>query len=1069
MKTIITDGASAVARVAYKLSQVVPIYPITPSSPMAEFCSGQNAKGEKNIFGQNVKIVEMQSEAGVAGAMHGASLSRALTCSFTSSQGLLLMIPNMFKMAGECLPAVLHVATRAVASHALSIFCDHSDIMATRMTGFIMLASNSVQEAHYMALASHLIALKCRLPVLHFFDGFRTSHQLQKITVFEDSEILPLFENLARDYINSYEDKQFGTAQNPDVFFQNRERNEGNYLSIESALNEVFGQIFTLTGKKFSAFEYVGAENAERVVVSMASSCQTIEEYIRQNPNEKIGLIKVRLYRPFLQNAFLSAMPKSVKCVTVLDRTKENGANAPLYLDVCSTLMGKNITLIGGRYGLGGKEFLPQHIHSIFENMKSATPKNNFTVGIDDDLFGSALPMKQYKQGLNHFGIKIYGLGSDGSVSASKATIKILGENCNKNVQGYFEYDSKKSGSLTTSHIRICNHEILSEYLLENVNLVSINNFSFVGKYDCLKGLKTGGTVVLNTIFSANELNKVLPREFVNILKEKNANFFVIDGQKIARECELGSKINIIMQTALFKCGGLLKEKEIKENIEKYIRSAFAVKGEDVVAKNIKAMEIALGEILKVDVDNLVGVEVMPKEKIENNFYNDVICPISKLEGDKIPLSRFSIDGSAPLGTTEFEKRSIASRLPEWIKENCIQCGKCVLACPHSALSALLTEDAVDGSFANAFGLPNKKYKILLSPEDCTGCGVCANTCPAIKKALSMKGAEKILSQKIDEYRNGLRVCKCEQVLFSDSTAKGIQFKESLFKFPGACAGCGETAYLKLLSMINGSNMMIANATGCSSIYAGTYGSCPYGKDENGGIFWANSLFEDNAEFGLGIKLGNAYTKNKDKNVWIIGGDGWANDIGFGGLDHILASGENVNILVLDNQSYSNTGGQASKATPVGASIKFAEGGKENFKKNLAQIALCYDNVYVAQIAIGASMEQSIKAFKEAQLHTGVSIVIAYCPCINQGFELSDMIGDTANAVKCGFWPIFRYVPCENKLYLDSDIEESKFFDYIKNQRRFAVTLRAGKNHLIEKQKEQAMRDYQFLKDKSEK
>lgn len=1069
MKTVITDGASAVARVAYKLSQVVPIYPITPSSPMAEFCSGLNAKGEKNILGQKVKMIEMQSEAGVAGAMHGASLSRALTCSFTSSQGLLLMIPNMYKMAGECLPVVLHVATRAVASHALSIFCDHSDIMATRMTGFIMLASNSVQEAHYMALASHLLSLKCKLPVLHFFDGFRTSHQIQKIDVFEDEEIKPLFEKLAKDYINSYEDKQFGTAQNPDVFFQNRERNEKNYIAVEGCLNEIFGQIHSLTGKKFSAFEYVGAKDAEQVVVSMASSCQTIEEYIKSNPNEKIGLVKVRLYRPFLQNAFLSALPKSVKKVTVLDRTKENGANAPLFLDVCSALMGKNIALLCGRYGLGGKEFLPEHVHSIFENMKLQSPKNNFTVGIDDDVFGNSLQILPYKHHSNDFAIKVFGLGSDGSVSASKATIKILGENYNKNVQGYFEYDSKKSGSLTTSHIRICENEILSEYLLESVDLISINNFSFVGKYHCLKGIKNGGTVVLNTIFSADELNKVLPCEFVKTLKEKNCKLFIIDGQKIARDCGLGSKINIIMQTALFKCGGLLDEIEIKKNVEKYIRHNFAVKGDDVVAKNIKAMEIALGEISQVEIDNLQGVEVQPKAKIDNDFYNDIISPISKLEGDKIPLSKFSVDGSAPLGTTEFEKRAIASRLPEWIKENCIQCGKCVLACPHSALSALMTEDKVDDTFVKALGLPDKMFKILLSPEDCTGCGVCANTCPAIKKALSMKGAEEILSQKIEEYLKGLSVCKSEQKLFSENTAKGLQFKESLFKFPGACAGCGQTPYLKLLSMINGSNMMIANATGCSSIYAGTFGSCPYGSDENGGIFWANSLFEDNAEFGLGLKLGNAFTKNKGKNVWIIGGDGWANDIGFGGLDHILASGENVNILVLDNQSYSNTGGQASKATPTGASVKFAEGGKENFKKNLAQIALCYDNVYVAQIAIGASMEQSIKAFKEAQMHNGVSIVIAYCPCINQGFELSDMISDTANAVKCGFWPIFRFVPDENKLYLDSDIDEKKFFDYIKRQRRFAITLRAGKNHLIEKQKLQAVRDYQFLKDLSEK
>ncbi len=1071
MKKIITDGASAVASIAYKLSQVIPIYPITPSSPMAEFCSGLSAKGEKNIFGEDVKMIEMQSEGGVAGVMHGVGLSRALTTSFTSSQGLLLMLPNMHKMAGECLPVVLHVATRAVASHALSIFCDHSDIMASRMTGFIMLASNSVQEAHYMALASHLLALKCRLPVLHFFDGFRTSHEIQKIDVFEEHEILPLFDGLAKGYINSYEDKQFGTAQNPDVFFQNRERNEENYRTVENNLTEIFAQIKNLTGKEFAPFEYVGDSNAEQIVVSMASSCQTIEEYIKENPNKKIGLIKVRLYRPFLQQAFLSLLPRSAKVVTVLDRTKENGANPPLFLDVASTLLGKDIHILSGRYGLGGKEFLPEHAHSIFENMKSYVPQNNFTVGIDDDLFGSSLQILPYDSKTQDFSIKIMGLGSDGSVSASKATIKILGENYENNVQGYFEYDSKKSGSLTTSHLRISKSEILSEYLLGRSDIISINNFSFVGRFDCLKGLKENGIVLLNTIFSPDEIDGVLPKDFVCKLKEKNAKFFIINGQKIAKECGLGSKINIIMQTALFKCGQLLCDREIEENIGKYVHSSFASKGQEVVNKNIKAIQIALASIQRVDVEGLSGVEEKRSRKIDDKFYQDIICPISKLEGDKIPLSKFSADGSAPLDTTKFEKRAIASRLPKWIKENCIQCGKCVLACPHSALSAILTEDNTceKEGFAPAMGLQNKLYKILLSPEDCTGCGVCAKTCPAIKKALEMKGAEEILEEKIAEYNNGISHEKSNQSLFSQNTAKGIQFCESLFKFPGACAGCGQTPYLKLLTMINGSNMVIANATGCSSIYAGTYGSCPYGKDKNGGIFWANSLFEDNAEFGLGLKLGNDFTNNKDKHIWIIGGDGWANDIGFGGLDHVLSSGENVNILVLDNQSYSNTGGQASKATPTGASIKFAEGGKECSKKNLAKIALNYENVYVAQIALGASIEQSIRAFKEAQSHNGVSVVVAYCPCINQGFELSDMMSDSANAVKCGFWNLFRFLPNENRLYLDSEIVDENYIGYLKNQRRFATTISAGRENLLEKQKSQAMADFEYLKEKSEK
>lgn len=1073
MKNIITDASTAVAEVAYKLSEIIPIYPITPSSPMAEHCSVLNSKGFKNIIGENVKMIEMQSEAGVAGVLHGASLSRALSTTFTSSQGLLLMIPNMYKMAGECLPSVIHVASRAVASHALSIFCDHSDIMATRMTGFIMLASNSVQEAHYMALAAHLIALNSSLPVLHFFDGFRTSHQIQKINVFEDKDILPIAKDLMEKYKNTYKDVQHGTAQNPDVFFQNRERSEILYQNIEVVANKVFKQIKSLSGKDFSPFEYVGHKNAEKVVVSMGSSCQTIEEYINQNPNEKIGLIKIRIYRPFFANQFVNIIPESVKSLTVLDRTKENGSKGPLALDVISSLSQNEtkIKVLCGRYGLGGKEFSPEHVHSIFSNMNSEKPKNDFTVGIDDDITNSSLIITPYKTKADDYSIKIFGLGSDGSVSASKSTIKILGEKFNKNVQGYFEYDSKKSGSLTISHMRLSDKEILSEYLVKEADLISINNFSFVGKYDCLNGLKEKSIVLLNTIFKQDDMDKILPKEYVEILKSTKSKLFVIDGQKIARECDLGSKINVIMQAAMFKCSGLLNKNEIIDILSKEIISKLSIKGKDIVDKNIKAMKIALDNINEIDCTNLVGIEKKPNRHISDEFYNDIMFPISKLQGNSIPVSKFSIDGSTPLETSKFEKRGIASRLPKWIKENCIQCGRCVLACPHSALSALLTEDNVKDkeSFVKALGLNGKLYKVLLSPEDCTGCGVCAKTCPAIKKALEMKGAEEILDEKLQEYENSISIKTFAQNLFPDWTAKGLQFKKSLFEFPGACAGCGETPYLKILTMLNGSNLMIANATGCSSIYAGSFGSCPYGKDKNGGIFWANSLFEDNAEFGLGVKLGNMYTQNKDKTVWIVGGDGWADDIGFGGLDHILASEENINILVLDNQSYSNTGGQCSKATPTGASVKFVENGKKNYKKNLAQIALNYKNVYVAQVALGGNMEQCIKSIKEAQEHNGVSIVIAYCPCINQGYELSDMITKSRKAVDCGFWPIFRFNPQDNHLILESELNENEYFDFLKDERRFAITIDKGNMNLIEKQKQQAIDDYNYLKNLSNK
>lgn len=1071
MKKIIIDANSAVAEVAYKLSQVIPIYPITPSSPMAEYCSHLASKGNKNIFGQDVKIIEMQSEAGVAGTVHGALISHALSSTFTSSQGLLLMLPNLYKLVGENLPAVFHVASRAIASHALSIFCDHSDVMAVRSTGVIMLASNSVQEAHYMALISHKLALQSSLPVLHFFDGFRTSHELQKIDHFEEDDIKQLFENDAQSFLNSYEDKQFGTAQNPDVFFQNRVKSTENYAKIEENLINIFKKIENKTGYSFKPYEYYGNQNAENVVVAMGSACQTIEEYIDNNPDQKIGLIKIRLFRPFLVGSFIDALPKTVKKITVLDRTKENGAYPPLYLDVVSACKDKSMQVLSGIYGLGGKEFDPPQVKAAFDNMAINISKNNFTVGIEDDLFGSSIERKEFRLNNQDFAIKIWGLGSDGSVSASKSTIKILGENYDKYVQGYFEYDSKKSGSLTISHLRLSNNPIKSEYLLKQSDVISINNFSFVNRYDCLKGLKEGGIVILNSIFDENEIDKVLPEEYVKTLKDKKAKLFLINAQKIANDNDLGSKINVIMQTALFKCANLLNDKEIYENIKRSIEKNLSVKGKDVVDKNISAMQSALKSISQVNIDNLKGVKkVCENNKIDNEFYNKIMKKIANLEGNEIKVSQFSVDGSTPLDTTKFEKRGIASRLPKWIKENCVQCGNCVLSCPHSALSALLIKSGEKfEDFAKAIALEGMQYKISLSPKDCTGCGVCANVCPALKKAMEMKGAEEILDEKLEEYEKDCLIKSEKQNLFPISTAKGLQFKDSLFRFSGACAGCGETPYIKILTMLNGSNMMIANATGCSSIYGGTFGSCPYGKDENGGIFWANSLFEDNAEFGLGIKLGSQFNENKNKKIWIIGGDGWANDIGYGGLDHILASGEDVNILVLDNQSYSNTGGQASKATPTGASVKFADSGKQTYKKNLGLIALNYKDVFVGQIALGGNINHAIATLKEAQEYSGVSLVIAYAPCVNQGFELSSMTTQMRNAVDCGFWPIYKYNPNEEKLVLSSPINEEKYFDFLKKERRFAITFEKGKQYLLEKQKNQAIEEYNILKRKEEK
>ncbi len=1043
MKKVV-DGNTAVAMIAYKLSEVVPIYPITPSSPMAEYCDSMASQNTTNLFGKIPTIVEMQSEAGVAGTLHGSLSSGALSTTFTSSQGLLLMIPNLYKLAGEHLPCAIHIASRAIASHSLSIFCDHGDVMAARQTGCVLLCSNSVQQAHDFALISFILAHKVSLPVLHFFDGFRTSHEMQKIEIIDEKTIKKLLPEaeiakFRAERLSSDHPYQKGTAQNPDVFFQNREASSKDYLDVEETLEKIFADFEKETGRKYSAYEFFGNKNAENIIVCMGSANETLVEYIENEKNKTVGVLSVHLYRPFDGEKFLKTLPKNTKKIIVLDRTKECGAREPLYLDVVSACKNTNFEIVGGRYGLGGKEFSPAMANAVVKNFEKM--KDDFTVGIEDDVLSSSLQIENYKTSSKSFDMLLYGLGSDGTVSASKSTIKILGNTLNKNVQGYFEYDSKKSGSMTKSHIRVSDKPIKSEYLVTDADVVMISNFSFVHKYNCLENLKENSVVLINSIFTADEINKVLPDVYKQTLKQKNAKLFVLDAQKIASNAGLGNKINIIMQTALFKILGIIDFSVAKEEIKKYIQKTFEKKGNEVVNKNLKAFNSAEKSIEEVAVSKLTLKNISLQAKnIDDKFYKNIMSPIEKLDGNTIAVSALDKAGKVPQGTAEFEKRGIAEFLPKWISANCIQCGQCVMACPHNAIRPVLTkaETPEQIEFAKAFGMNGYFYRLQISPEDCTGCGVCANTCIAKNKALVMTAANEILEKEKQNYK----VCKSlkteNETPFSTDLPKGLQFKDCYFGFSGACAGCGETPYIRLATTLFGDKMIIANATGCSSIYGGSFPSCPYLKDENGkGPAWANSLFEDNAEFGLGIKLGNKFSSNKNESVWIIGGDGWAYDIGYGGLDHILNGKENVNILVLDTEVYSNTGGQASKSTPRGAMVKFANSGKQTKKKDLVALAIASKNCYVAQVSLGANQNQCIKAFKEAEAFDGPSLIVAYCPCTNHGIDMSKTHEEMKKAVECGYWSLLRYNPKDNSLSFDSEANFDKYGDFIESESRY--------------------------------
>lgn len=1075
MKHIVVDGNTAAAMVAYKLSEVIPIYPITPSSPMAEYCDGEVSNGHLNIFGKLPTLIEMQSEGGVAGTLHGSLCSGAMSTTFTSSQGLLLMIPNLYKLAGEHLPCVIHIAARAIASHALSIFGDHSDVMAIRQTGAILLSSSSVQQAHDFALISHILAYKTSLPVVHFFDGFRTSHEIQKIEMISDEQIkalLPLeeIEKFRASRLSPASPYQKGTAQNPDVFFQNKELSNQDYLNVFKILNQILKDFEAVVGRKYEAYQLFGSKSPKNVIVSMGSSCETIEEFIENENLSDVALLNVHLYRPFDYETLPKILPKSVEKVIVLDRTKENGAREPLFLDVSSALKSRpEIKVLGGRYGLGGKDFTPAMVKAVMENFEKE--KDDFTVGINDDVTHTSLSIPDYQSKNKDFQMKFFGLGSDGTVSASKSTIKILGTELDKYVQGYFEYDSKKSGSLTKSHIRVSDKPIKSAYLVHEADIITISNFSFVHKYNCLEGLKKNGKVLINSIFSADEIDAVLPDIYKKTLQEKNARLFVVNGTKLASEAGLGNKINMVMQTALFKVSNIIDFEVAREQIQKYIEKTFAKKGKQTIEKNLKVSKMTEDNIEEVDVSKLkVKGLGLSQKSINDPFYTNIMRPIEKLEGDSLPVSAFDKCGIVPQGTAEFEKRGIASQLPKWIPANCIQCGQCILSCPHNAIRPILTKAKTpeEIEFANAFGMNGYYYRVQVSPEDCTGCGNCQNACIAKVKAIEMVSAEKILDQEKKNFET-MQTMERETVTpFSTDLPKGLQFKESYFGFSGACAGCGETPYIKLATSLFGENMVIANATGCSSIYGGSFPSCPYLKDEKGrGPAWANSLFEDNAEFGLGIKLGSKYTSKEKESVWIIGGDGWAYDIGYGGLDHILNGKENVNVLVLDTEVYSNTGGQASKSTPRGAMAKFANSGKATKKKDLVSIAIASKNCYVAQVSLGANMMQCIKAFKEAESFDGPSLIVAYAPCTSHGYDMSKTPEEMKKAVECGYWSLLRYNPKTDKLDIDSIANFEKYEQYLSGESRFSSLkeLKAEEaSKLLEKSKQDAKERLETIK-----
>jgi len=1159
------DGNTAAAHVAYAFSDVAAIYPITPSSTMAEYADEWAAYGRTNIFGQKMRIAELQSEGGAAGAVHGSLVAGALTTTFTASQGLLLMIPNMYKIAGELLPTVFHVSARSVASHALSIFGDHSDVMAARQTGFAMLSSNSVQEVMDMAAIAHLSTLKAKIPFVHFFDGFRTSSEIQKVELLDYDDLKSLvdmkdIEDFRKRSLNPEHPHLQGSAENPDIFFQNREAANKYYDAVPEIVQSQMDAFSKKFGRSYKLYEYYGAPDAERVIIIMGSGAEAVEETIDYlaKKGEKVGVIKVRLYRPFSAKHFIEAIPASAKKLAVLDRTKESGSTGePLYQDVVTVLAeeGKDLTVVGGRYGLSSKEFTPSMVNAIYAELSKDAPKNHFTIGINDDVTNTSLEIPEQidaaPEGM--FRCKFYGLGSDGTVGANKNSIKIIGDHTDMNAQGYFSYDSKKSGGITVSHLRFGKEKIKSTYLITDSEFVACHNPSYVIRYDMLKGLKDGGVFLLNSPWSVEELNAELPASMKNEIAKRNIQFYIIDAVKIAQETGMGSRINTVMQTAFFKLSGVIEEAKALDYMKQAVKKTYGKKGDKIVQMNYVAIDAAAGAVVKVDVPSDWATTTdgaAPIAPADDPFFKDVIFPIISQNGDDLPVSKFDPRGFFPVGTTQYEKRGIAVNVPQWNIDNCIMCNQCSYVCPHAVIRPFVAkeEDLKDApaSFetkdARGKELAGYKYRIQVSPLDCTGCGNCADVCPAKEKALVMTPLEEVNEKEGPNWDFAVSLPRPD-VKFNTKTVIGSQYKQPLFEFSGACAGCGETPYVKLITQLFGDRMLIANATGCSSIYGGSAPVCPYTTNEKGrGPAWANSLFEDNAEFGYGMNLAvvqrrallkdnvakaiaftsgdvketlNSWLENANdgeaskewaekmsavlpgavsaasgddkavleaimaaedlfikKSIWIIGGDGWAYDIGYGGLDHVIAMNEDVNILILDTEVYSNTGGQASKATPTGSVAKFAAAGKRTKKKDMGAIAMTYGYVYVASVAMGANQAQLLKAVNEAESYNGPSVVIAYAPCINHGINMGLSQKEEKKAVESGYWPLYRYNPTlkgegKNPFSLDSKEPTQSYREFIEGEIRYRTLAKmfpevAGQ--LFDRAAEEAKERYEYYK-----